>query len=302
MTMRVATFPLSEQMINSALRTQSVMATDQLEEASGVSAQDYGDLGATSKQVINLQISVSRSEAYSTAAAAADSRTQVMYSAVTSISNLLTQFRSTLTAASNTANTNSTTVTQTAQQLMSEMGSLLNTQYGGEYLFGGSNTTTPPVNVSSSAYPPVSASTPSTSYYQGNDEAASVRVSETQTVTYGVTADNTAFEQGLRALNLVANNSPLSTANLTAALNLTVSAVSATSAVQAQLGLSSSSMQTASATQSDYQTYARSLSDNLTGVDVAAVTAQLSSYQAQLEASYSAIAKIQGLSLSSYLH
>lgn len=302
MTMRVATFPLSEQMINSALRTQSVMVTDQLEEASGVSAQDYGDLGATSKQVINLQISVSRSEAYSTAAAAADSRTQVMYSAVTSISNLLTQFRSTLTAASNTANTNSTTVTQTAQQLMSEMGSLLNTQYGGEYLFGGSNTTTPPVNVSSSAYPPVSASTPSTSYYQGNDEAASVRVSETQTVTYGVTADNTAFEQGLRALNLVANNSPLSTANLTAALNLTVSAVSATSAVQAQLGLSSSSMQTASATQSDYQTYAKSLSDNLTGVDVAAVTAQLSSYQAQLEASYSAIAKIQGLSLSSYLH
>jgi flagellar hook-associated protein 3 FlgL len=78
--------------------------------------------------------------------------------------------------------------------------------------------------------------------------------------------------------------------------------VSATSAVQAQLGLASSAMQTASATQSEYQTYAKSLGDNLTGVDVAAVTAQLSVYQAQLTASYSAIAKIQGLNLASYLH
>jgi len=53
-----------------------------------------------------------------------------------------------------------------------------------------------------------------TSYCQGDGEAASVRVSDSQIVSYGVTADNTAFEKALRAMSLVANNSPLSTDTL----------------------------------------------------------------------------------------
>ena len=53
--------------------------------------------------------------------------------------------------------------------------------------------------------------------------------------------------------------------------------------------------------QSDYQSYAQTLGSDLTSVDVAAVTAQLSTYQAQLSASYSALAKIQSLNLASYL-
>ena len=117
-----------------------------------------------------------------------------------------------------------------------------------------------------------------------------------------MTADNPAFEQGLRALNLVMNNSPLSTATLDEALNLATSAVSSAAVVQTQLGLASQSIQNASAEQTDYQNFAKTLGTNLTGVDVASVTAQLSTYQAQLQASYSAIAKIQGLSLASYLH
>jgi flagellar hook-associated protein 3 FlgL len=303
MTMRVATFPQTDQMVTAALRTQSVMANEQLEESTGVTSQDYGGLGETSKQVINLQVSVSRSQSYVDNATSADSKVQVMYSAVTSISNMLSQFRATLTAASNSATTDPTSVTESAQQMLREMGSLLNTQYGSQYLFGGSNTTSAPVNVSSSVYPAqTSPSTANTSYYQGDDQVASARVSDNEVVSYGVTADNSAFEQGLRALNLVANNSPLSSATLTEALNLTVNAVTGTAAVQTQLGLASSSMQSASASQTDYQNYAQTLGTSLTGVDVAAVTAQLSTYQAQLSASYSAIAKIQGLSLASFLH
>jgi len=66
--------------------------------------------------------------------------------------------------------------------------------------------------------------------------------------------------------------------------------------------LASSSLQSASSYQSDYQNFAKTLGDDLTGVDVAAVTAQLSTYDAQLSASYSAISKIQSLNLASYLH
>lgn len=305
MMMRVATFAVSDQMIAAAQRTQSVMANDQLEQASGVTSTDYGGLGETSGQVINLQISVARSQSYIDAATGAVNKANVMYTSVTSIANLLSSFRATLTAASNSASTDPTSVTEAAQQGLQSMASLLNAQFGSEYVFGGSDTTNPPVDVSTSAYPAISASagnTADTSYYQGDDQIASARVSDSQTVPYGVTADNTAFEQGLRALNLVANNSPLTSATLTQALNLTISAVDATAAVQTSLGLASSSMQAASDAQTEYQNFAQTLGNNLDGVDVAAVTAQLSTYQAQLDASYSAIAKIQSLNLASFLH
>src|SRR5450756_361574 len=303
MAMRVATFGLSEQMITAALRTQSVMAEKQIQESSGETSSDFGGYGSSSQQIINLQVSVTRSQAYIDAATQADSKLQVMSSTVTSIADVLTQFRSLLTSASNTASTDSASVTQSAQQMLGQKASLLETQYGGSYLFAGSRTDQAPVNVSS---PPYAAATspPSadTSYYQGDDQAASVRVSDSQTVSYGVTADNTAFEQALRAMNLAANNSPLSSSTLTEALDLATSAVDAVGVVRSNISNSASSIETASAHQTDYQSFAKDLGSSLTSVDVAAVTAQLSTYQAQLTASYAAISKVQSLDLASYLH
>jgi flagellar hook-associated protein 3 FlgL len=303
MAMRVATFAISEQMIGAALRTQSVMADQQIQEASGVVSSDFAGYGSSTQQILNLQVSVTRSKSYTDAATQADSKIQVMYSTVGSVADLLTQFRSLLTGATNAASTDSTSVTQSAQSMLQQMASLLNTQYDGGYLFGGARTSQAPVDISSSAYPAAtSPSTASTTYYQGDDELASARVSDTQTVSYGVTADNPAFEQALRAMNLVANNSPLSTTTLDEALNLTTSAVDAVGVVQSKISNASSSIEKASAFQTDYQSFASTLGGDLSSVDVAAVTAQLSTYQAQLTASYAAISKVQSLNLASYLH
>jgi flagellar hook-associated protein 3 FlgL len=303
MAMRVATFAISEQMIAAALRTQSTMANQQIQEASGVVSSDFAGYGSSTQQILNLQVSVTRSKSYTDAATQADSKIQVMYATVNSVADLVTQLRSLLTGASNVASTDSTSVTQSAQNMLQQMASLLNTQYDGGYLFGGARTSQAPVNVSSSTYPAAtSPSVADTSYYQGDNELAAVRVSDSQTVSYGVTADNTAFEQALRAMNLVANNSPLSTTTLNEALNLATSAVDAVGVVQSRISNASSSIETASAFQTDYQSYASTLGSDLTSVDVAAVTAQLSTYQAQLTASYAAIAKVQSLNLASYLH
>lgn len=303
MEMRVATFAASEQMINAALRTQSTMTNQQVQEASGVVSTDFGGLGSTTQQVLNLQVSVTRSQAYIDSATQTDSKVQVMYTAVNSVADLVTQFRTLLTSATNTASTDAASVTQSAQAMLTQLASILNTQYDGGYVFSGARTDTAPVDVSSTAYPAAtSPSSANTSYYQGDDELASVRVSDSQTVSYGVTADNTAFEQALRAMNLVANNSPLSTDTLNEALDLASSSIDSIGVVQTQISNASSSIEKASSHQTEYQSFAQTLGDNLTGVDVAAVTAQLSTYQAQLTASYAAIAKVQALSLASYLH
>jgi len=267
-----------------------------------VVSSDFGGLGSNSQQVLNLQVSVTRAQSYIDAATQTDSKVEVMYSAVNSIADLTTSFRSLLTAATNSASTDSASVTQSAQEMLSTMASLLNTQYSGSYLFSGSTTDVAPVDVSSTTYAAAtSPSTADTSYYQGDSELASVRVSSSQTVSYGVTADNTAFEQVLRAMNLVANTSPLTTDTLNEALDLSASAIDAIGVVQTKISNASSSIEKASASQTDYQSYAKTLGSSLTSVDVAAVTASLSTYQAQLTASYGAISKVQSLNLASYL-
>jgi flagellar hook-associated protein 3 FlgL len=105
----------------------------------------------------------------------------------------------------------------------------------------------------------------------------------------------------MRLLKFVANSTTLSSSDISNAMDLASKAVDAVATVQAKLGNADAQIKTAQAAQVDYQNYAKTLDANLTGVDVAAVTAQLATYQAQLSASFSALAKIQSLSLVSYL-
>jgi flagellar hook-associated protein 3 FlgL len=301
MVMRVATFALSDQMVAGALRTQATMANLQVQESSGLKSETLGGYGPDARHVINLQVSVTRAQSYVDAATLTDSKVQVMYSAVGSMINVITQLRTQLSAATNGSSTGAASAISSAQQMLLQMGSLLNTQYDGQYVFSGARTSTAPVDLSTFASGAGSTTTADTSYYRGDAEISAVRVSDDETVSYGVTADNSGFEQVMRVLKFVANSSSLSSSDITQALDLASNALSATTTVQARLSSAASQIESASALQSDYMSFAQTLASDLTGVDVAAVTAQLSTYQAQLTASYSAIAKIQGLNLASYL-
>jgi len=277
------------------------MANKQIQESTGVISTDFGGYGSDAQHVVNLQVSVTRAQSYVDAATLADSKIQVMYSAIGSMTDILTQLRSQLSAASTGSSTETNSVITTAQQMLQEMGSLMNTQYDGQYVFAGGKTDTAPVDLTSFSSGTGSTTTADTSYYEGDDEIASVRVASDETVSYGVTADNSAFEEVMRVLKFVANSTTLSSSDISSALDLAGTALDDTAAVQARLSNAASSIETASARQADYKSYAETLSNDLTGVDVAAITAQLSTYQAQLTASYSALAKILSINLASYL-
>jgi flagellar hook-associated protein 3 FlgL len=298
---RVSTFPLSDQMITGVLRTEATMANLQLEENSGVQSQYLAGFGADTQQVINLQVSVTRAQSYIDASTLANNKVQVMYDAVKQMVDVITGLKTSLSAATIGSGPATSSAITSAQQALQQMGSLLNTQYNGEFVFGGARTTTAPADLSSFATGAGSLTTADTSYYKGDSEIASVRVSADQTVPYGVTADNPAFEQIMRALKFVANSTTLSSSDITSALDLADSALDATTTVWAKISNSSAQIESASSLQNDYQSFAQTLGNNLTGVDVAAISAQMATYQAQLTASFSAISKIQGMSLASFL-
>jgi flagellar hook-associated protein 3 FlgL len=301
MISRVATFALSDQMTAGALRSEAAMANLQTQEASSLKSEFLAGYGADTQQIVNLQVSVTRSQSYIDASTLADSKVQVMYSAVGSMNDLITNLRTQLSAASAGSSTATSSAISSAQQMLEKMASLMNSQYNGEFVFSGARTATAPADLSTFATGAGSLTTPDTSYYKGDGEIASVQVAADQSVTYGVTADNAAFEQTMRVLKFVANSTTLSSTDITNALNLASTALDATATVQAKLSNSAAQMESAKSQQTDYQSFAQTLGTNLTGVDLAAITAQMSAYQAQLTASFSAISVIQGLNLASFL-
>jgi flagellar hook-associated protein 3 FlgL len=298
---RVATFALSDQMVTGALRTEATMANLQAQEASGLKSQFLADYGADTQQIVNLQVSVTRSQSFVDASTLADNKVQVMYSAVGTMTDLITTLRTQLSAATTGSSTATASAISSAQQMLQQMASLMNSQYNGEFVFGGARTSTAPADLTTFATGAGSLTTPDTSYYQGDGEIASVRVAADQTVSYGVTADNPAFEQTMRVLKFVANSTTLTSADITSALDLASTALDATATVQAKLSNSAAQMESAKSLQTEYQNFALALGGDLTGVDVAAVTAQLATYQSQLTASFSAISKIQSMSLATFL-
>ena len=179
------------------------------------------------------------------------------------------------------------------------MVSALNAKFGGTYLFAGSAVDTKPVDVSSmtAQTDPV---TTDTSYYSGDDSIASVKVGDDQTIRYGVTADDSSIEQAIRGLNTIAGGTT-DTTTISSVSDLVDTALTGITTLQSKLSLNSKALESAISRETTFQSDMTSTISDLDSVDIATATASLSNYKNQLEASYSALGKIQSLSLDSYL-
>lgn len=302
MTMRIATFAASDRMLAASLQTQARAAALQLQQASGQVSTSYGGLGTSARKALNLDVSLARSKSYGDAASEAASRVQMMYDAVSSMTDLLTSARAAITAARSVNNSTAagSNLSQTASQYLDEFAALLNTQFEGRYLFAGAATTTKPVDLS--ALGPADIASSDTAYYQGDSTILSVAISTDQTLPYGVTANNDAFEKAIRALGALASatGTPDETL-LSGASDLVTSALDASAAVQSKLSVTAGRLQDVVARNQDYQDFVTTELSKTKDADVTAIAVQLTSYQTQLQASYSALAKIQSLSILSYL-
>ncbi|NJO54226.1 MAG: flagellin [Bacteroidales bacterium] len=304
MSMRVATFNTSARMLETTLATQARLTELQMQQATGKISTDYGGLGSSAGRLINVEVSKARAEAFAKAASLSADRVEVMYDACGAIVDVLTELRAKISQASGSLDSvGGQAINAVAAELMEEAAALMNTQFEGRYLFAGSRVDTKPVDLSVLPAQSTAPTSFDTSYYNGDDAVTSVRVSNDDVIEYGVTAADPAFEKTLRVFNLVANMSvvPLDTAAMSEASSMVLEALDAMTTVQTMLSLDARALERAEQNQLDYVDYAESMASNLGEVDIAAVTAKLSTYEAQLQASYSAIAKIQSLRLVDYL-
>ncbi|MGV3576503.1 MAG: flagellin [Devosia sp.] len=302
MSMRVATFAMNDRMLAASMKTQAQMAEMQMQQATGQVSTSLGGYGAESRNLISLEVSLSRSQSYSAAATEAASRVEVMYSTMDTVNDVLSSFRAALVAIKSTDASAETKagLSTTAALNLEELATLLNTQYEGRYLFGGSATTTMPVDLT--AYSVTDPDTANTAYYQGNSTLATVQVSSEQSVSYGVSASDSAFEKAFRAFSIIADaNGNLTDDTISAALDLIVEAIDGAAGVQGTLSVNAATLERAQVREEEFQAHLSASLSEVRDVDVTEIAVKLTAYEVQLQAAYATLAKIQSINLLDYV-
>ena len=303
---RVANFAQHQLTMSYTMRTQESLAERQIQIASGKRAQLYSTIANQSSELVNVERSVARTQQFNRNIDQAVTRLGIMESSVSIMVQRCTEVLSIMSSAMSGENIADVPLQEFASTFLAELESLLNTQHEDRYLFAGSLTNNPAVDLSDPAYTPQAGLpgvfTADFDYYQGDTLQLSVRSAETFETTYGITADEPAFEEMLRALSYMdyAGANQDNTV-LQQAYTMMKSAVDGLSDIRGRIGASTKVLEAAKAGHEDYLTYATNLVSTLEDVDVAEATTKLSQDEVQLKASYLSLSRLSDLSLLNYL-
>ncbi len=301
MVNRVATFAFTNQMVSENMRLQTKYADINTQISSGLKSQDYKGIARDSQYLLAIESSQSKLTAYNANANTASANINIMYSTIGKIEEMANTMLGNVTAALGGNQVPGTITADQANNAMLETAGLLNLKVAGRHLFAGSDIDTTPVNLSNPSWPPqTSPSTVNSSYYEGNNTLTSVQVSETFTSTYGVTADNPAFEKLFRAYNILKTN-PTGGAERNEALDLIQQSIDEIGNLRGLLSTQANSIENQTDKNEDDRNHLKELSSFIKETDIPSASVRLTEIQGQLEASYSASVRVLQLSLVNYL-
>jgi len=302
---RVATYSHQNQLVQYMMKAEAKVAAEQVRSATGLNATDYKGIAPDSGRLVNLESHYKRLEQYVDEGEVVNGRIQSLYDAVGGMTDLTARLSALVVGLQGDNAAGVEGVVAEAGELMQEFAALLNTRQEGRYLFAGGRTDHAAVDIGSAAYAAATGvpSSADTGYYQGDSTVAHFQAADDLILSYGVTADDPAFEKALRAFNLIANltTSPVDTDVLDEATQLASDATDALSVTQARLGATSASLERTIDRHVEEQLVLQSHVEDIRSVDLAESTTRLSQLQASLEATMSLMKILEENNLSKYL-
>lgn len=307
--MPISTLAQTQQVIQNLASLQTQSNTLEQQISTGLVSQSYAGIAPQAAQLVSLSAQQSQQQGFINTINMVNTRLSTMSLATSTMANLVQQFAQQLPT--NAYNTTGATIQSQAQALLANVGDYLNSQDGEGYLFSGSAATTAPY-VQSGLPTPGDLTTsvsgaPPAGYYAGNDDVASAQVDSHLNVSYGVTADNPAFEQVVRVLNFLANappfdqNNTTDQANISQAETMLNNATTQLQSLTAQIGANQSELNNSLQQHQQALTLAQSSISDIEQVDPATAITKLNALQTQMQASYQTTSILQNLSLANYL-
>ena len=287
-------------------RTQSATAINQIQIATGTKAQAYSEMPTQVTELVSLERSIQRSDQFIDNIDQALIRLNTMDSALSVLAERAIDIKSIISQGLSGDTINDLPLQEFATTFSDEIENLLNSQLAGRYIFAGSLTDVPPVDLTDVDYTP-QAGLPGTftadlDYYQGDSYKVKIRADDDYELAYGLTADEPAFEELLRTLSYMDYaGQNLDKTVLEEAFNLVDSAIDGISDLRGQVGANSQVLEKANQGHKDFTTFATNLASGIEDVDIAQATSELAFNQVQLQGSYLALSRLQSLSLLNFL-
>lgn len=286
---------------------QSRIAERSIAISSGVESSRFSGIAEKASRLVNLEAAHAKSEQFIKNNQTVDTRLQTMETQIGNMFGIATDLRSLLMQAINANNLDSMALQSQAQSMMDQVAAFLNVKQDGRYLFAGSMTNTRPVDLADAGFVtplPIYPGIANTAYYQGNSTKLTARADENLSVVYGVTADQTGFEELIRALKLAATTattSPPDDLRLNEALRVINLALNDLPAIRTTIGAARAALQRADTALGDGMLYAERTIGEIKNTDLTKAITLIATDQSALEASFAAFAQLQSVSLLNFL-
>jgi len=304
---RVTDFSQNQLTMFYVANTQKQLFDTQNQISTGYISDNYSGIGADSSRFVNLQSAESRIAQYLDNAGIVTQRLTSMETVTSQLFSVASKFQTLLVNGLNAESSADLGLNQQATDMLNQVAALLNTQLDGRYLFSGSATSTPPVDLNASGFttpPGVYPSMANTAYYMGDATKLKGRIDDNYDLSYGVTADATGFEELIRSLKLAATANigpPQDRNRLEEALRLAHLAIQDIPTITSQIGSAQVAIQNIQTKHADFKQFADKALGDIAHVDVAEAVTRLSQDQTTLQASYQVIARLSQLGLAQFL-
>jgi flagellar hook-associated protein 3 FlgL len=299
---RIATVPMQQAMQSAMLRTQQSLADAQEQLNTTKKVQSYADLGADTGRVLSARTMLSQYDAQTRIASRVDTALSFYESRLGQVDTAASKLRTTLLNAIATGN--APDIQGEASAAFDQFKAAVNAADGGKPIFAGGETGTPPL------VPQTLADTvgldPNAAFT--NDQTRlTARIAPDEDLSFGIVASDFGknFVQAFRTL---AELGPVDLRPTQAQLDAMAKAVSELDAGLADLrvtdagnGRAQNRVDDVNKRAEDRTIMLKSAVGSVEDADMGQVAIDISLRKTLLEASYSAFAQINGLSLINYL-
>lgn len=293
----------TQKVINLAIDSQKELERVSIQIASG---EKYGDFVGYAQdgnvgKLISFKEIADSSTAYTRSNDLIIARNNFADQSLEQLQNIASDVASLITKRRNGASGDVLPITSEAQGYLNEIEGSLNVQFDGIHIFSGSKSDTPAVsNLQTSNLD--ENDLPTANFYQGNDQAPSIKISDSQELTYGVTGNNQAFQELVGAIHLaLKGDAENSDATLGEALDLINSAVNGLANARSVILSANVSLKNANSVHSDIDLVINENLTDITGTDIVEATTIMKEIEAQVQATFTAFSRLSNLRLSNFL-
>jgi flagellar hook-associated protein 3 FlgL len=313
LTSRVSTAGQAEALLNALLQTQNNLAQAQAQVSTGDKSPTYEGLSPDVSTLSGAQSTASETQNYLDTNAAISNTLSTYDTALTGLGSIAASLKNAVTQA--IANNSGTGLITTVKGLLSQAVDLLNQQVNGNYIFGGTNTTTAPVAVTTAsgliaAGSPTTPLTAPPGVFANNQLKPEAQVDSNLTIAYGQLASDVGgpllaeIQSILKYDNGSTLGSTLTAAQssyLTGQINNLAQVSQGVNQATAANGVTQQELSTLANAQNSRLTAAKNFISDIANADVATAVTNVNQDQLALQASYNLIASMSKLTILNYL-